>query len=55
MRVDDCAEFSAELKSQGVHFEAEPKEYAWGVSATFTDPDGNLFSVNQLPQKQTWS
>jgi hypothetical protein len=23
----------------------------WGNSATFSDPDGNLFSINQFPQK----
>ena len=54
MRADDCAKASAELKSRGVRFTAEPKEYPWGVSATFADPDGNLFSINQLPAKPTW-
>ena len=55
MRVDDCRKASAELKARGVEFRAEPREYAWGVSATFVDPDGNLFSINQLPQKGSWS
>ncbi len=54
MRVDDCMKASAELKSRGVRFAADPKEYAWGVSSTFVDPDGNLFSINQLPQKPSW-
>jgi catechol 2,3-dioxygenase-like lactoylglutathione lyase family enzyme len=51
MRVDDVRKISAELKARGVQFKQEPQEYAWGVSATFTDPDGNRFSINQLPQK----
>ena len=55
MRVEDCRKVSAELKSRAVQFKAEPKEYPWGVSATFVDPDGNLFSINELPQKGSWS
>jgi uncharacterized glyoxalase superfamily protein PhnB len=51
MRVDDVRKISVELKGRGVQFKLEPQEYAWGVSATFTDPDGNRFSINQLPQK----
>lgn len=51
MFVDDVRRTSAELKARGVQFKQEPQEYAWGVSATFTDPDGNRFSINQLPQK----
>lgn len=54
LRVEDCRKASAELKSRGVRFTQEPKEYAWGVSATFADPDGNLFSINQLPQEGPW-
>jgi catechol 2,3-dioxygenase-like lactoylglutathione lyase family enzyme len=50
MRVDDVRRVSAELKARGVQFKQEPQEYSWGVSATFTDPDGNWFSINQLPQ-----
>lgn len=51
MRVDDCRKAFAEMKSRGVRFDqAEPYELAWGVSATFTDPDGNRFSINQLPR-----
>ena len=56
MRVDDCRKAFAELKSRGVEFkQAEPEEYPWGISATFSDPDGNLFSINQLPQAKAWS
>jgi predicted enzyme related to lactoylglutathione lyase len=48
--VDDCGKVFAELKSRGVQFsQSQPEEYAWGISATFSDPDGNLFSINQRP------
>ena len=50
MRVDDVRKTAAELKARGVHFTQEPQEFAWGVSATFTDPDGNRFSINKLSQ-----
>ena len=56
LRVDDCRKTFAEMKSRGVQFkQAQPEEYAWGISATFSDPDGNLFSINQLPSKTSWS
>jgi predicted enzyme related to lactoylglutathione lyase len=56
LRVEDCHRTFAELKSRGVEFkQAQPTEYAWGVSATFADPDGNLFSINQLPTASAWS
>ena len=56
LRVDDCRKAFAELKSRGVEFkQAQPEEYTWGISATFSDPDGNLFSINQLPSKSSWS
>lgn len=32
-----------ELKARGVEFTQEPKEEFWGVSALFTDPDGNTY------------
>ncbi len=48
LRVDDCSKVFVELRSRGVEFkQAQPEEYAWGISATFADPDGNLFSINQ--------
>ena len=50
MHVEDCRKTFAEMKSRGVPFkQAEPEELPWGVSATFSDPDGNLFSINELP------
>ncbi len=55
MNVDDCRKAFAELKARGVLFKQEkPEEYAWGISATFSDPDGNLFSINQRPNASSW-
>lgn len=51
MRADDVRRMAAVLKSRGVRLIQEPQEYPWGVSATFADPDGNMFSINQLPSK----
>jgi predicted enzyme related to lactoylglutathione lyase len=50
MQVDDVRKIAAELKARGVQFTQEPQEFPWGVSATFTDPDGNRFSINKLSQ-----
>jgi predicted enzyme related to lactoylglutathione lyase len=56
MNVDDCRKAFDELKSRGVKFmQAQPDEYAWGISATFSDPDGNLFSINQRPSASPWT
>ena len=54
MQVSDVRKVAAELKSRGVRFLQEPQEYPWGVSATFSDPDGNMFSINQPPANQPW-
>jgi predicted enzyme related to lactoylglutathione lyase len=55
MNVDDCNKTFDELKSRGVKFVWDkPQEYAWGISATFSDPDGNLFSINQRPTSPSW-
>jgi predicted enzyme related to lactoylglutathione lyase len=54
MLVDDCRAAFGEMRSKGVQFkQAQPDQYAWGISATFADPDGNLFSINQRPI-QAW-
>jgi predicted enzyme related to lactoylglutathione lyase len=46
--TDDIRKDFDELKSRGIQFEeAEPKESPWGKSATFSDPDGNKFSLYQ--------
>jgi predicted enzyme related to lactoylglutathione lyase len=47
LRVPDCRKTYAELSARGVEFPQPPKEYPWGVAATFRDPDGNLFSLSQ--------
>ena len=49
LRVPDVRQTHQELSSRGVEFPQPPKEYAWGVAATFKDPDGNLFSISQPP------
>ncbi len=55
LRVDDCRRTFADMKGRGVSFKQEkPEEYPWGISATFADPDGNLFSINQLPSTLAW-
>lgn len=49
LRVADCKAVYAELSGRGVPFLQPPKEYPWGTAATFADPDGNLWSLNQPP------
>ena len=44
---DDCRMDYETLKSRGVKFLFEPTEYPWGIGATFSDPDGNKFSLQQ--------
>lgn len=50
--VDDCYRTFAELKAKGVEFRRELEEYPQGVSATFADPDGNLFTIRGLPRRE---
>ena len=48
LETDDCRKDFDDLKSRGIQFkEAEPKESPWGTAATFSDPDGNKFSLYQ--------
>jgi predicted enzyme related to lactoylglutathione lyase len=55
INVEDCRKTFDELKSRGVPFQQEkPNEYAWGISAWFSDPDGNMFSINQRPSASSW-
>ncbi|MCL5437584.1 MAG: VOC family protein [Candidatus Thermoplasmatota archaeon] len=55
LRVNDCRAVFSELKARGVEFkQEEPEEHPWGISCTFSDPDGNLFSLNQLPESPAW-
>ncbi len=53
LRVPDVQRVYEELHARGVEFPQPPKEYPWGVAATFRDPDGNLFSLSQLPRGWT--
>jgi predicted enzyme related to lactoylglutathione lyase len=49
LRVSDCRGLHRELSGRGVKFLQEPFDHPWGTTATFVDPDGNLFSMNQPP------
>lgn len=49
LRVTDCRKAHAELSAKGVEFVQGPMDHPWGTSATFKDPDGNLFSMTQPP------
>ena len=49
IRVTDGRQVYEELKARGVEFLQPLTEQPWGISATFRDPDGNLFSINQPP------
>jgi predicted enzyme related to lactoylglutathione lyase len=54
LRVTDCRGAYRELSGEGVRFLQEPFDHPWGTSATFMDPDGNLFSMNQPPAAAAW-
>jgi len=47
--VPDCRKAHQELSARGVVFLHAPVDHPWGTSATFKDPDGNLFSMSQPP------
>jgi predicted enzyme related to lactoylglutathione lyase len=49
LRVSDCRKAYSEMRANGVDFIQEPMDQPWGTVATFKDPDGNLFSINQPP------
>jgi predicted enzyme related to lactoylglutathione lyase len=49
LRVPDCRQTHKELSGRGVEFVQPPVDLPWGTAATFKDPDGNLFSMNQPP------
>jgi len=51
--VSDCRREHQEMSARGVEFLTEPFDHPWGTSATFKDPDGNLFSLNQ--PRGSWS
>jgi len=54
LKVTDCRGIYQELNGRGVKFHQEPFDHPWGTSATFVDPDGNLFSMNQPPGASAW-
>ncbi|MGA9839895.1 MAG: VOC family protein [Thermoplasmata archaeon] len=49
MIVPECRKAHQELSARGVEFLMAPTDHPWGTTATFKDPDGNLFSMNQPP------
>lgn len=49
LNVADCKKAHQELSARGVEFVLPPLERPWGTVATFRDPDGNLFSMNEAP------
>ena len=51
LTVSDCRGTYTELSARGVEFTQVPMDHPWGTVATFTDLDGNLFSVSQF---KTW-
>jgi catechol 2,3-dioxygenase-like lactoylglutathione lyase family enzyme len=50
MVVSDINEAHAELKARGVEV-SEVQVLAWGSFVSFADPDGNTWSVQQLPPR----
>jgi catechol 2,3-dioxygenase-like lactoylglutathione lyase family enzyme len=46
--VDDLDATYEELKKKGVEFTQPPRKEAWGSSAMFRDPDGNLVLLSTL-------
>ena len=54
IHVDDCRKTYEEMKSRGVEFKQAPEEYFMGISAMFSDPDGNVFWIVQHTAKAFW-
>jgi predicted enzyme related to lactoylglutathione lyase len=48
--VDDARAACAELRDRGVDA-SEVEEFPWGTFTFFSDPDGNRWSVQQLPPR----
>jgi predicted enzyme related to lactoylglutathione lyase len=48
--VDDARAAHSELQSRGVEV-SEVEELPWGTFVSFDDPDGNHWSVQQLPPR----
>jgi uncharacterized glyoxalase superfamily protein PhnB len=50
--VADVNAARAELEERGVDV-SDVQDFAWGSFVFFSDPDGNRWSVQQLPPAQT--
>ncbi len=48
--VDDADIAHAELKERGVEV-SDVQEFPWGRFVFFSDPDGNAWAVQELPQR----
>ncbi|HYB25154.1 MAG TPA: glyoxalase superfamily protein [Solirubrobacteraceae bacterium] len=48
--VDDISQAHEELRRRGVEV-SEVQEFPWGSFVFFSDPDGNKWSVQQLPSR----
>lgn len=48
--VDDADTAHAELKGRGVEV-SDVQEFPWGRFVFFSDPDGNAWAVQELPQR----
>jgi len=54
-RTNDCRKDFETLKLKGVRFKnPAPIESPYGITAYFTDPDGNHLSLLQPAQKTAW-
>jgi len=53
MLVDDVDDDYKKLKEKGVKFVSEPKDQYWGGrTATFLDPDENMFILVQIKEAE---
>ncbi len=53
MLVDDVDDAYKKLKEKGVKFATEPKDQYWGGrTATFSDPDENMFVLVQGKEEE---
>ncbi len=47
LSVDDLDAVCARLRTEGIEFLVEPRDYPWGRSAYLRDPDGRLVELAQ--------
>ncbi|MGH7752904.1 MAG: VOC family protein [Gemmatimonadales bacterium] len=48
--VDDVDAESARLRAQGVEAQTSPRDFYWGRSAYYRDPDGRQVELHRPPQ-----